>query len=82
MKEATGELNITVVVVISVGILIAFFYYTLWPMLNTNFEQNASCAKAVCPNPCGPGNNTCAEIESLVTCYTKNNTEVKCPWKG
>ncbi len=50
MKRAVGELSSTVIVVISVAILIAFFYYTIWPVIDNNFKSQTSCDKAVC-NP-------------------------------
>lgn len=48
MKEATGELNMAVIVAISVSILVAFFFYTLWPMINKNFQDNSKCQQATC----------------------------------
>ncbi len=48
MKEATGELNITVIVAISIGILAAFFFGFLWPLLNNNFHRTAQCRNAIC----------------------------------
>ena len=48
MKKAIGELSNTLIVVISVAILIAFFYYTVWPLLSNNFKSQTSCDKAVC----------------------------------
>ena len=48
MKEATGELNVTVIVAISVGILSAFFFGVIWPMINKNFQSETSCKKATC----------------------------------
>ncbi len=33
MKEATGELNLTIIVVMAVGALMAFFYTLIWPMI-------------------------------------------------
>lgn len=48
MKEATGELNMTVIVAISIGILSAFFFGVLWPMIHSNFEKNSQCNKAIC----------------------------------
>ena len=45
MKEATGELNLAVIVAISIGILAAFFFGVLWPMIDTNFQRNAQCNK-------------------------------------
>ena len=48
MKEATSELNLTVIVVISVGILMAFFFTVIWPMLNGNFSRESNCKRATC----------------------------------
>ncbi|MBE6161215.1 MAG: hypothetical protein E7158_03245 [Firmicutes bacterium] len=81
MKEATGELNMTVVIVIAVGVLTAFFYTILWPMIKSNFDHNASCAKAVCK--C---DSTC-EKTGIAKCTYKDKktgkkTETECPWKG
>ena len=58
MKEATGELNMTVVIVALVGLLMAFFFSTVWPMLRHNFVSNTNCSKAICA-PCEDGTNTC-----------------------
>ena len=84
MKETTGELNLTIIVVMAVAILVAFFYYTIWPGLNRNFESNASCSRAVCNNPCPKsGDNTCdLVIGELVECELSDGTTVHCPWKG
>lgn len=48
MKEATQDLNMTMVVVISVGVLLTFFFYFLWPILNANFTVKSQCSKAAC----------------------------------
>lgn len=79
MKEATGELNNTVIVVIAVGILIAFFYYTLWPMIRGNFESKTACAKAVC-DPCENKKNDC----QTVTCHAKDDKSktFECVYRG
>ena len=84
MKETTGELNMTIIVVIAVAILVAFFYFVIWPNLNTNFEANSKCSQAICENPCKSGTNTCEEtMGQLVKCKIKNSdTEIYCPWKG
>ena len=88
MKEATGELNLTIIVVIEVSLLIAFFYYTIWPSLNNNFEANSMCSKAWCENPCGEGSseNACSDaIGKLATCYVgkkEDGNKIMCPWKG
>lgn len=77
MKEATGELNATVVVMLAIGVLIAFFYYTLWPMIKANMDENSKCNSAICEK-CETG-----DCET-VTCYSKGSSDVKfeCIYKG
>ncbi len=48
MKEVTGELNMTLIVAISIGILAAFFFGVIWPMLDHNFQSEANCKSATC----------------------------------
>ena len=48
MKEATGELNMAVVVAISIGVLATFFFTVLWPQIKHNFQSQADCNRATC----------------------------------
>jgi len=78
MKEATGELNMTVVIVTLVGVLSAFFFTVLWPMLENNFNSETNCAKAICA-PCSDGTNTC----EVRTCHVSGESETfECVNKG
>lgn len=43
MKEATGELNMTVVTVVAIAALVAFFYLVIWPVLQTGMVLNSAC---------------------------------------
>lgn len=57
MKEATGELNMTVVTIIAIGAIIAFFWF-LWPQIkNTINDQwnniGTDCKKD--PKACAQG---------------------------
>jgi len=76
MKEATGELNATVIVVIIVATLVAFFYTIIWPAIKNNMNQNIACGKAICgkePNPDG----------MTVDCHLPGeNDTFTCIWKG
>ena len=79
MKEATGELNMTVVIVIAVGVLAAFFYTIIWPNLKGSFIASSKCSDAVC--------NPKTLNDGMVTCeYYKNGQKqgesFKCVWKG
>lgn len=75
MKEATGELNLTVFIIIAGGILAAFFYFTIWPMMRSSQNNVANCNNAICGTDVSDGR---------VTCYLKKKpTEpFTCPWKG
>lgn len=77
MKEATGELLSVIVVVISVGVLIAFFYFQIWPMIRTNFEAQTACEKAIC--------NSKPDANGLVDCVLIENgvsRHFQCNYKG
>ena len=78
MKEATGELQNTVIVVLSIGVLIAFFYYTLWPLIRNNFESKTSCDRAICEQCNDP--NGCKTVK----CHAKGdkNNIFECIYKG
>ena len=39
MKEATGELNMTVITVIAIGAIAALFYVFVWPMIQRTIVQ-------------------------------------------
>lgn len=49
MKEATGELNMTVVTVVAIVAVGAFFYAVIWPGIQT------SLARSTCANMCPGG---------------------------
>ncbi len=78
MKEATGELNMSVVVVLAVSLLAVFFFSYLWPMIKANYERNAKCSAAICEK-C-PAGSTCKEVK----CHLKDNDSVEftCVYKG
>ena len=76
MKEATGELNMTVITVVAIAAVGAFFYAFLWPSIRANIQRSTQCSNAVgCGNCDG---NTC-------DCYPVNEngtpatTPIKCP---
>lgn len=48
MKEATGELNMTVVTVVAIAAVGAFFYAFVWPAVKNNITQQTYCSNAVC----------------------------------
>ena len=46
MKEATGELNMTVITVVAIGAIVAFAYLIIWPSIQTGMALTAACNSA------------------------------------
>lgn len=77
MKEATAELNSTVIVVISIGVLMTFFFSYLWPMIHNNFKKQADCNRASCD--C---NKTTRDAHGGKCWCTIDDLEFECSYKG
>lgn len=80
MKEASGELNLTVVVVIIVALLSLFFFSILWPSIRNNFAKETRCDEAICPKKGTTPENgvaTCTYRDSNGTLH-----DITCAWKG
>lgn len=73
MKEATGELNATVIVVVAIGVLSAFFFTILWPQMRANHIRNTKCADAICGKQ--------ANSDGMVECEYEG-VKLTCPYKG
>lgn len=43
MKEATGELNMTVITVVAIAAVAAFFYAFVWPSIQASLILTTSC---------------------------------------
>ena len=46
MKEATGELNMTVVTIVAIAALMAFFYMVIWPNIKISLSLTSACSSA------------------------------------
>ena len=80
MKEATGELNLTVIVVIIVALLSLFFFSILWPSIQSNFSKNTKCDEAICLKE-----NVSADGKEVKCTYRNKNGEeenITCAGKG
>ncbi len=44
MKEATGELNMTVVTVVAIAALVGIFYVFIWPTIQLGMALSAACS--------------------------------------
>lgn len=57
MKEATGELNMTVVTIIAIGAIIAFFWF-MWPQIKNTITGQWNNIGTDCkedPDACAQG---------------------------
>jgi len=63
MKEATGELNMTVIAVVAIAAVGAFFYAVIWPNIKRSVSNNTKCADAICPSDCTSGVCSCTYID-------------------
>lgn len=59
MKEATGELNMTVITVVAIAAVAAFFYALVWPNIKVSITNNQ------CESSCGDAGFTRATRQSL-----------------
>lgn len=76
MKEATGELNMTVITVVAIAAVGAFFYAFIWPGIQKSIKRNTNCSNAVCPENCTGKTCQCTYIDDkdqtqTVTCPNK-----------
>lgn len=69
MKEATGELNMTVVTVVAIAAIGAFFYFFIWPGIEMGLARNT--CQNICPggrlseeNPVDPDEQVCNCLDS------------------
>ena len=62
MKEATGELNMTVVTVVAIAAVAAFFYAFVWPGIRNSIQASTYCSMADCT---GPSNTNCTAVDTL-----------------
>ena len=53
MKEATGELNMTVVTVVAIAAVGVFFYTFVWPSIQRSIKNNT------CSVQCPTGDSRC-----------------------
>lgn len=60
MKEATGELNMTVVTVVAIAAVAAFFYAFVWPSIQASIKASTYCSMAY---GCNSENKNCAYVD-------------------
>lgn len=78
MKEVQGELNSTLIVMVSVGVLMTFFFSFIWPLIRHNFQSEAQCGKAACDCSAQTRNDN----EGYCSCSIKGGETFRCVYKG
>ncbi len=85
MKEATGELNMTVAVVVGIAGLAAFFYFTVWPSIRNNMNRTTNCSEAIC-DKCSSSNcktvSCCNKEDVDPTTKGCKTQKFECVYKG
>ncbi len=78
MKEATGELNMTVITVVAIAAVAAFFYAFVWPAVKANITKSTNCASAY---RCTCTGDTCECFYDKIdeSGSTEENTPITCP---
>ncbi len=75
MKEATGELNMTVITVVAIAAVAAFFYAFVWPAIRNTLQNTTLCNSADCGDCVGKGCK-CTYVDGdqtkEVTCNVKD----------
>ncbi len=76
MKEATGELNVTVITVVAIAAVAAFFYAFIWPSIQNSLISSSACANAAPGLTQGATNSagyiSCGVLGDGGTTYTCN----------
>lgn len=83
MKQATGELNATVIIFTAVALLTVVFFMVVWPLVKDGFYDAANCANAVCDN----GYITTGKDKGKVYCVSPHDNAgspeiFTCPFRG
>ena len=82
MKEATGELNMTVITVIAIAAIGVIFYTLVWPLIKNNISQSTKCANAICDECAGTSKTTsCIYYEYDDTGTQTGTSTISCPCK-
>ena len=78
MKEATGELNMTVVTIVAIAALVTFFNLVIWPTIQTGMALTSACSSAG-----GAAYSTTLDDGSTIICTkntAKSGTNAKCTY--
>ena len=72
MKEATGELNMTVITVVAIAAVGMLFTIFVWPNIQSNMALNTACSQT------DANGNYSTATGALTTTGTANDGQVTC----
>lgn len=81
MKEATGELNMTVITVVAIAAVAAFFYAFVWPNIKNSINQSTICSNAWSCHSCNGKTCLCTVCEDGGFDCANPKEDFKCPDK-
>ena len=77
MKEATGELNMTVITVVAIAAVGALFTFFVWPNIQSNLALNSACSSTDANGNYKTGDSKIqATDDGYVSCSAWNCTAV------
>lgn len=74
MKEATGELNMTVVTVVAIGAIGLFFYAFIWPGIQAGLMKN-TCSN-ICPGSANKKATAAKNEDGTYTCSCPDGSSI------
>ena len=75
MKEATGELNMTVITVVAIAAVGLLFTVFVWPNIQSNLALSTACS-SVDTNGNYTSANIAANEDGYITCASYNCTAI------
>ena len=81
MKEATGELNMTVVTVVAITAVITFFYVAIWPNVKLGLMRN-TCSNLCPAAESGESKATVTKEGDNYTCTCPDGSTITVDRKG
>ena len=92
MKEATAELNATVMIIAAIAGLSVLFFSAIWPIVRESAKANNKCSDAICKgNPNADGMVECEYTPYKINVHAASPGDrvvyctketINCPYKG
>ncbi len=76
MKEATGELNMTVITVVAIAAVGLLFTVFVWPNIQSNLALQTACSSVDNNGNYTTANGALADDEGKITCNNYNCTAI------